>query len=175
MGVGEVAIESPSNVTQFAHRDGSGWARSPLAAGGAKFERPSREGQVTWSSEGATGVTRQAGLTRILIDTRNDTNSPGMLVVARAWYPAWLARLNGVPLRVRPLAGALIAVDLPPQARGRLILSFWPAGLTAGLALAALGALLVVAGALAPGRVEGLAGWVEGLLVRRGPARINAA
>lgn len=175
MGVGEVDIQWPSDAAAFAAHAVSGWTQSPLPGGGERFERPSREGQVTWASEGAAGVTRQAGISRIVIDARNDAATPGKLVVARAWYPAWHASLDGAPLRVEPLDDVLVAVDLPPKSRGQLIVSFWPAGLTTGLLLAALGALLVGAGVLAPTRLEGLALQMEGLLIRRGPAKISTA
>jgi hypothetical protein len=175
MGVGEVDFKRSSDAAQFAGHIVGGWIRSPLPDGGARFVRPSREGQVTWASPGAAGMTRQAGLTHIVIDSSNSAASPGKLVVARAWYPAWHASLDGAPLRVEPLDKVLVAVDLPPKSHGQLVLSFWPAGLTAGIILAALGAVLAIIGTLFPARLEALAQWFESRLTRRGSANFSTA
>ncbi|HEY1447562.1 MAG TPA: hypothetical protein VGF33_03430 [Caulobacteraceae bacterium] len=174
-GVGEVVVEKSADAARFAAQSGPGWTRITGAAGETRFVRSSREAQVTWASSGATGLTRKAALTRLEVDARNDVPSTGKLIIARAWYPAWHAMLDGRPVPARPLDGMLISVDLPPKSEGRLVLSFWPAGLTLGIILAMLGAAMVAAASLFPGRLETIAGWSEGQLTRRRTARIGAA
>jgi hypothetical protein len=53
------------------------------------------------------------------------------------------------------VAGRLVSVELPPKSAGRLKVSFWPTGLSVGLALAAIGALLLVLGGLFPRLIDG--------------------
>jgi hypothetical protein len=173
-GVGEVDIERPADAAAFAASAGSGWTRSALPAGGVKFERPSREGQVTWASPGASGVTAEADLTRLVIDARNDASAPGTLVIARAWYPSWKATLNGAPVSAIPIDKTVIAIRLPPLSHGRLVLSFWPAGLTLGIVLAAIGAGLLAGAAIFPKDVEAVARSFEAVFGRR-PKKIITA
>ncbi|HEY1561409.1 MAG TPA: hypothetical protein VGF71_11035, partial [Caulobacteraceae bacterium] len=169
MGVGEVDIERADDAARFVARAGDSWTPTSVAGGGVRYSRLSREGQVTWASPGAFAVTRQADPARIVIEARNDAAQPGRLVVARAWYPAWRATLNGAPVRAAPLDGALIAVDLPPASRGTLVVTYWPEGLTLGLVLAAMGALVLAISALMPTPFERAAMILEKGLNRRQP------
>jgi hypothetical protein len=104
---------------------------------------------------------------RIVASARNDAATHGTLVLARAWYPGWSARLNGRPVTARPLAGVLVSVELPPHSAGRLEVSFWPSGLTAGLVLAAIGALLLALAALFPGLIDAPAARLAEIISRR--------
>lgn len=68
------------------------------------------------------------------------------LVFARAYWPGYAARLNGVPLPVRAHDGIFVAVDLPPGVRdGDLVLSFTPAGLQEGIAVSLAAILAALA------------------------------
>jgi len=48
------------------------------------------------------------------------------LVFARVWWPGYSATLAGQPLPVQPWRGALVRLDLPPGAQGRLHLQYEP-------------------------------------------------
>ncbi len=68
------------------------------------------------------------------------------LIFARTFWRGYSAPLDGRPLPVRAHAGALLAVDLPPQPRdGELVLTFVPPGLRAGLAMSVAAILAALA------------------------------
>ncbi len=142
-GVDRVDIERAADAAVFAARAGPGWREAHAPDGAWRFARLQPSGRVTWTTPMTSAAVRQDGLTRISLDVRNASSSPGVIVIARAWYPTWRATLDGRPVRAWPLAGVVLAVEAPPHAAGRLEVSFWPAGLTAGLIAAALGALLL--------------------------------
>jgi hypothetical protein len=149
-GVDQVDVERAADATAFAARVGSGWRESRAPDGAWRFLRLSPSGRATWTTPMTSAAVRQDSLTRIALDVRNDTSSSGIIVIARAWYPNWRATLNGRPVHAWPLAGVVLAVEAPPRASGRLEVSFWPAGLTAGLIAAALGILLIALMGLYP-------------------------
>jgi hypothetical protein len=62
---------------------------------------------------------------------------------------------------------------LPPHSAGQLEVTFWPAGLTAGLALAAIGAMLIALAVLFPRLVDGLAAKLDAALPSK--IRVRAA
>jgi hypothetical protein len=142
-GVDQVDVEKAADAAAFAARIGSGWRESRAPGGAWRFLRLSPSGRVTWTTPMTSAAVRQDGLTRIALDVSNEASTPGIIVIARAWYPNWRATLNGRPVHAWPLAGVVLAVEAPPHASGRLEVSFWPAGLTAGLIAAALGCLLL--------------------------------
>jgi len=169
MGVDEVDVQREADAKAFAAA-GSGWSQARGPIGEWRFSRIKPQGLVTWASPGAAGAVVSSAPARIVLQANNDSPAPGTLVVARAWYPTWQASLDGRPVRARALDGVLVAVDLPPNSRGRLTLSFWPTGLTAGLVLAAFGIALLAITAWFPRLVDGPAAWIEGLLARRAHA-----
>ena len=167
MGVDEVVIQHPADAARFAAWAGAGWTRARGAAGEARFDRAAPPSLVSWASPGATAMARAESPGRITGQAHNAAPTPATVVVARAWYPGWSARLDGAPLVARPLAGVLLSVQLPPRSDGRLEITFWPSGLTAGLALAALGALLLGLTAAFPRLVDGPAARLGELIDRR--------
>jgi len=46
------------------------------------------------------------------LDLDVETSHPGILIVAAAWYPGWRAEVNGNPVPVFPVDGALSGVEL---------------------------------------------------------------
>jgi hypothetical protein len=169
-GVNEIDVEREADAKAFAAAVGPGWSETRGPAGEWRLARAKPEGLVTWTSPGAAGAVVSSAPAQVTLQVSNDSSTPGTLVVARAWYPAWNASLDGRPVRARALDGALVAVDLPPRSRGLLTLSFWPTGITAGLVLAALGLVLVAAAARFPRLVDAPVAWMEGILARRAPA-----
>ena len=106
---------------------------------------------VSWTSPGVGAVVPvERAVEDRRLRRRNDGTAAATIVLARAWYPGWSAKLNGAPLVARPLAGLLVSVQLPLHSAGRLEVSFWPSGLTAGLVMAAAGAFLLGLVALFP-------------------------
>jgi hypothetical protein len=175
-GVNEVDIQRQSDAAAFAAVVGATWREDQGPGGDWRFTRNQPVGLVTWTSPGAQAATRSYDLTRIVLAARNDAPTNGALVIARAWYPSWRATLDGSPVRTHPLDDALVVVDLPPKSHGLLTLTFWPKGLTAGLVLAALGALLMAAAALFPALVNRPASWMEALISRQPrPNRVQPA
>ncbi len=171
MGVDQVVIQHPADAAKFAAWAGSAWTEARGPAGEWRFDRVRPLGLTTWASPSAAAIVQSSSPARITAQARNDAPTPATIVLARAWYPGWSARLNGVPLVTRPLAGVLVSVQLPPHSAGRLEVTFWPAGLTAGLVLAAIGALLIALAALFPRLIDGLTAKLAAAL----PTRPQAA
>jgi uncharacterized membrane protein YfhO len=67
---------------------------------------------------------------------------PGVLVVAESWEAGWSARVDGVAARLLRVEHGRMAVVLPGGFH-RLELAHRAPGLTAGLALACLGAAVL--------------------------------
>ncbi len=168
MSVDEVVIQTEKDAQAFRAAAGPGWTESRAAAGAWRYTRLHPVGLVSWTSPGVGAAVISRAPTRIVLSARNDAATQGTLVLARAWYPGWSARLNGVPVTARPLAGVLVSVQLPPHSQGRLEVSFWPSGLTAGLVLAAVGALLLALAALFPGLIDGPLARLAEIISRRG-------
>lgn len=68
---------------------------------------------------------------------------PGWLVTTIPWYPGWTAEVDGRGTDVEVLDGALVGVQLPPGDHV-VALGYWPAGLTLGLIVTGLSALVVL-------------------------------
>jgi hypothetical protein len=168
MSVDEAVIQHPADAAKFAAWAGAGWRETRGPAGEWSFTRIRPLGLVAWASPGAGAVVQSSSPARITAQARNDAPTQATIVLARAWYPGWSARLDGAPLVARPLAGLLVSVQLPPRSAGRLDVTFWPTGLTAGLVLAALGAILVVLTAVFPRRIDAPASRLKQVSIRFG-------
>jgi len=167
-GVDQVDVQHEPDARAFAAGAGPTWSGSRNPAGGWQFLRNRSSGLVTWVSPGASAVVRSSAPSKIVLDARNAASEPGTLVIARAWYPGWTATLAGRPASARERAGLLLTVDLPPHSAGELKVSFWPAGLTAGLVLAIAGVAMMLVASLFPRLVDSPADLLESWLGRRG-------
>jgi hypothetical protein len=78
------------------------------------------------------------------IDVQLDAPAAGYLILSETWYDGWTAAVNGQPTPIAPANGVFRAVPVPagPVA---VTLRYTPATWTWGLALAAVGLLLVAA------------------------------
>jgi hypothetical protein len=168
MAVDEVVVQQDRDAQALAARAGGGWRETRGPAGEWLFTRIKPLGLVSWTTPGLTADVVARTPARIAAEVRNDAVSHGTLVLARAWYPGWSARLSGVPVVARPLAGLLVSIELPPRSAGRLEVSFWPTGLTPGLVLAAIGAILLVLATLFPRLIDGPIERLGAALERRG-------
>jgi hypothetical protein len=78
---------------------------------------------------------------RRLEDTPNrvalevETSAPGYLVLADTWYPGWSATVDGHTVPVQRANIAFRAVALPEPGKHRVVFSYYPVGLNAGLAM----------------------------------------
>jgi Bacterial membrane protein YfhO len=71
------------------------------------------------------------------IDVRAE--GPGLLVLTDGWDEGWGASLDDAPARVLRVNHGEMGVVLP-RGRHRVVFTYWPEGLAAGFALAAVGA-----------------------------------
>jgi hypothetical protein len=165
-GVDQVDFAQADDAGDFAARVGAGWSEARNPAGGWRFIRKQPSGLVTWGSADASAKVRSSAPARLVLDASNSAPTQGSLAIARAWYPNWTATLDGRPVTARQQAGLLLTVDLPPRSAGRLVVSFWPAGLTEGLILAAIGLVAVISTGLFPRLLDAPAAWLESRLWR---------
>jgi hypothetical protein len=74
-----------------------------------------------------------------------DAEGPGWLVTTRPWYPGWAAKgEGGSAMAVEPVDGALVGVQLGPGQQ-IVTLTYWPAGLTLGLAITTFAGVILAA------------------------------
>jgi hypothetical protein len=73
---------------------------------------------------------------------RASASSPGILVLAEAWYPGWEATVSGRPSRVFPVNGWMRAV-LVPAGESEVVLRFHSRFLAAGAAASVVSALVL--------------------------------
>jgi hypothetical protein len=99
---------------------------------------------LSWSSPGIAATSEQPPIGEKEILRVKSGHQGGFLVFARMYWPGYHAELDGRPLKVGPLAGFLLKVDMPENCEGRLILTFVPPGLQIGCAGAALGFILLI-------------------------------
>lgn len=148
MRVDEVRFYNASQARAFA-LTAPGWRlSSSTAAGTAIFRREmplDLPPPVGWVSPGTGVVPQRTTSDRVELGVRNPTDAVGVVLIARAWHPGWSATLAGRPLSVSSSDGIEVAVSIPPRASGLMVVRYWPQGLSLGLALAALGAGLVLA------------------------------
>jgi hypothetical protein len=71
------------------------------------------------------------------------SDAPALLVVQDAWWPGWRAAVDGEPVEILA-ADFLVRAVRWPSGRHRLEMTYDPPELAAGLALSALGALLLL-------------------------------
>jgi hypothetical protein len=141
----EVRIAQPDIADRFAARFAD-WRRRPLADGGAAFRRTKPFGwppPIAWASPGLELRPLESGSDLVSLSVHNATSRPARVILARAWYPGWRARLNGKPLPCRSIDDLAVEVEAPPGAQGVLRVSYWPTGLTAGLLAAAAAAVFL--------------------------------
>jgi hypothetical protein len=123
-----------------------GWRLAWSGPEARVWERPGALPLARWE-EGSGGALRVAGRVpgRWTIDW--NAPAPGLLVVAETWDRGWSARVDGRPVPVHAVDGALLGVRLGPGA-GRLDLCYRPPGLAAGAALSGLALATLLAAAL---------------------------
>jgi hypothetical protein len=68
------------------------------------------------------------------------THAPGLLVVADTWMPGWSATLNGRAVPILRGNHAQRVIALPGAGTHRVAMTYWPPGLTAGIAISLLSA-----------------------------------
>jgi hypothetical protein len=106
-------------------------------------------GTLSWVGAGLTvaGLSASTLEERVTIQS-NVAPSARHLVFARAWYPGYMATIDGQPLPLKTYAGLLVSVSVPPGLTGELALRFKPPGHAWTLPLA-LAAILLLIGAAA--------------------------
>ena len=137
-----VKFEPPPRDAWVARCSWPGGASEARAAGFPLFNCITREAVATPEPLAASGLAEvvDEGTASLKVTAEG----PGWLVTTIPWYPGWSAKVDGEGGNLEILDGALIGVELPPG-QHTVELSYWPAGLTLGLAITGL-SLLVVAG-----------------------------
>jgi len=148
MAVDRVVAMRGLYADTFAGNAGSGWKMTKRTETADVFERTRPQKRIG-------NIVRWPAGARIgnpVLKTRSESYdvetgpSGGQVVVARAWYPGVRASLDGVAVPVETVGRIIPSVVLPPNTKGRLVVEYWPAGLTAGLWTALLG-IIVLPGA----------------------------
>jgi hypothetical protein len=96
---------------------------------------------------GIPGPADDAAITEYTADTVHvdvDTSAPGLLVLSDAYYPAWQARVDGVPAEIYVADGALRAVALP-DGMHKVDFQYASAALPVGAAITGLTVLVLAA------------------------------
>jgi hypothetical protein len=150
----EIIVEKRADADALVGSVGPGWTLSRGAIGEWRLVRDRAPGLVTYATPGLSATLVGRTPSRVMLDVRNAAPRRGLLVVARAWYPTWRARLNGARIPTAPLAGVLVSAAIPANAHGRLDLVFRPSGLSTGIVLAIVGALMLLLTAIAPSLVD---------------------
>lgn len=78
------------------------------------------------------------------VEIEAEASSPALLVVNDAWSPGWTARIDGLEVPILP-ADVLVRAVPFPAGRHRLTMRYEPPEVLAGLAMSALGVLLLLA------------------------------
>jgi len=111
---------------------------------------------------------------RVEVDVEVDPGGgPGYLILADTFDPGWSAQVDGRPTPIFPAYLAFRAVRLEPG-RHRVVFTYRPAGVVAGLAATAVGIVLAIAAIAVPrrwttpgpdhGPLEWRRGWTWGYL-----------
>jgi hypothetical protein len=77
------------------------------------------------------------------LNVEADATGPALLVIADAWWPGWVAELDGAPIDILPADLLLRAVRFP-AGRHRLVMRYDPPEVREGLWLSGLGLVLLV-------------------------------
>jgi hypothetical protein len=72
-----------------------------------------------------------------------DAPRAGLVYAAESYFTGWTARLNGVDTAILPANYAFRAIEVP-AGRSRVEFHYWPPGLTTGLAVSIVSAVLLV-------------------------------
>ena len=76
---------------------------------------------------------------------------PGLVYASENYFDGWTATVNGAAVSILPANYAFRAVAVPPG-RSRISFSYWPPGLTAGIVVSSIAALLTLVLAMIRGR-----------------------
>jgi hypothetical protein len=138
LGVSLVTVERGPLVDSFRRLSDRNWVESGESESTVSFSRahPLADDSISWASPGieVSAITREEQSDTFEISA--PSGSTGEIIFARAWYPGYGVTLNGQALPVAVYRDLFPKVEIPAGAHGRLEITYWPAGLTAGLAIA---------------------------------------
>lgn len=133
------AILTP-DAKQFIiqNKDNNRWSQCLI-------ESPSLESQQTQTFAQANLTSIKETRLGVTADAQNsDPHRPALVIFKRAWYPGYRAFLNQQELHVYISNLCMPAVQLPPNASGKLSLQFRPIRLTQSLFAVSAGILLIL-------------------------------
>jgi hypothetical protein len=123
----------------------NGWRVVNATEGSVILRREGAPSARVRAAEGSgLGTVRigQVTSSRLRVDAEVETaaDRPGLLIVARAFYPGWRARVNGQEVPVEQASLVMPAVRIPAGTRGTVTLWYEPRSLVRGLWIAAFAA-----------------------------------
>lgn len=124
----------------FAKASAGLWTRDPAGQLSDRYTRasalPALPGTVSWMSGALDLRAVSWGERSEVFDLATPAAQDTEVLLARAWYPGYGATLDGRPLDVSGYRFLVPLVTVPKGGAGRLVVEYWPAGLTPGLQIA---------------------------------------
>lgn len=128
----------------FETASGTLWQKDTSSTSYTSFTRSSKladlPGSISWI-EHPMAITLVSQTAREESYTISNPGTDNQILFARAWYPGMSAELNGEKILLTPYRDLLPLLRLPQGTQGKLLLKYWPKGLTSGLILALCGLL----------------------------------
>jgi hypothetical protein len=148
LGLSVVTVEKGPLLDSFKRLSGPDWVESVESESTVSFSRshPLADDSISWASPGITVSPSARGTRSETFEISAPSSDAGKIIFAKSWYPGYRATLNGQALPVSVYRDLFPEVEIPAGDHGRLEITYWPAGLTAGLAIAGcslFGSLLV--------------------------------
>lgn len=126
-------------------------AERDMVSGGDIHNRAYVETATTLSSPPGSGaLAAAAAITRFepeRVSIRTQTSAPGILVLDEAWYPGWVASIDGTPTDVFPVNGWMRGAVVPSGSH-EVVFRFSQRHLRTGMALSLAAAVLTLCLAL---------------------------
>ncbi len=125
------------------------WTRTDLGDGDTLYVRPSAAqrapGTISYLPPGVTAslvrFSDRGEAHRVVVSASYDGKP---MVFARSWYPGYEIMADGVALPYELIEGIFLAVRLPQNFAGELVVAYTPRGLLPGLAVAGVALVLLM-------------------------------
>lgn len=160
MRIDEFRVIGEKILEQFNRERTGAWCTSPVQNGmlfKTKLDMTGLPGTVSWISPGMDLGATQEGFSlneSIMLLTNRLQTEPGKVVFARAWYPGYIADIDGQQLKVEKYADFLVSVVVPAGLSGKITLQYRPAGFGWSVPLAMMCTIVAACIALCSARAS---------------------